>query len=483
MELIKSWTASPEKFCEEALKVEFLSTQQKVLLQTLAALVLAKCKKFEGTPLTKEEETLANKIGISVMSGRGTGKDASAAMAIAWFLTCFKKALIPVTAPSAHQLRDVLWKELSKWIHHGPAKDWLIWQSDKIYHKACDGREWFAVGRTANPRSTIDEQTETLSGFHEDYMMIAVDEASGVADPVFNPLEGTLTGKCNFILMIFNPTRSTGFALESHRKQRDRWVCLHWDAEDSELVTKESIEEKAKANGRDSNFFRINVKGLPPNSDQNLLIQWDWVMNAVNRDILPLETDIDVMGLDVGGGDDESVIIRRRGPIAYETEQTSTDNSETLTGWALRRILDKAPQYVMVDAIGMGWGIAGNIRSRQSISQVIDVNVAETASEDKRFHRLRDELWWRLRESFEKGTISIPDDPILIAQLTNIKFDEPGGKIKVEGKNELRKRGVNSPNRADALCMTEYFQVEYLRKMGLGKKKVKRKTDLSWKVI
>ena len=84
------------------------------------------------------------------------------------------------------------------------------------------------------------------------------------------------------------------------------------------------------------------------------------------------------------------------------------------------------------------------------------VNVAEIPTENGRFHRLRDEIWWNVREAFEQRLPCIPNDDGLIAQLTDIRWAEEGGKIKVEGKKELRKRGVASPNKADAFCLREY---------------------------
>lgn len=468
----------------EALNVTTISTQQAQGLEEIRKLVTAKIKKFAGDPLTPEEEEYSKKIGLSVMSGHGTGKDAYASWVVLWFLCCFPFPKIPCTAPTGHQLKDVLWGEISKWLRKSNVADWLTWQSDKIFFNEQKGKEWFAVARTANPRATAEEQGETLAGFHERFLLYVIDEASGIPEPVFKPIEGALTGECNIVLMIFNPTRSKGFAVESHRKDRARWVAIRWNSEESELVTKEQCESMAKKYGRDSNTYRIRVLGLPPSTDEHILIQYDWVMDAVNREIEPLDTDVDVMGFDVGGGGDESIILPRRGPLTYAVHSCHFDKSEELTGWALRHLLDFGPKYCMVDNIGVGWGISGNLRSRQTVCEIISVNVSETASEDKRFDSLRDELWWRVREEFENGVISIQDDALLIAELTTIRFEEkPDGKIKVESKKDMKKRGIESPNRADALMLTEYFGVDLTRKMQLQKKKKKDLVGSSWRTV
>ena len=465
IKLVQSWATSPIDFVNDALCVELITNQQREALVLLGRYVTVKMKLSRGEEVSEEERLLARKIGISIMSGRGTGKDAFLAWCIIWFLCCFPHSLVPCTAPSAHQLRDVLWKEINKWLRQSKVKDWLVWQTDKVYFRESEGKEWFAVGRTANPKSSIDEQTETLSGFHEEYMMVGIDEASGIPEAVFTPLEGTMTGKVNFMMLIFNPTRSSGFAIDSQFNGRNRWICLQWNAEDSEIVSRESIEDKAAKYGKESNYYRINVSGLPPVADSDTLIPWDWVIEAVERDtILPMDTDEMVFGFDVGAGGDSSIIIRRTGNFVEEIHSNDSPDSEVLTNWALGLIFKYEPKMVFVDSIGWGWGVAGNLKERCR-SEIISVNVHESASEDNRFKRLRDELWWRLRERFEKKDIKIPNDDELIAQLTTIKYDEKDGKVKVEGKRELRSRGIESPNKADGLMMTEYYPSYTIRQM------------------
>lgn len=471
-QIVRKWAEDPELFCKEALKVKFLSTQQRQGFEELRTLVWSKIKQAEGIPLSEKEKNYYSKIGLSIMSGRGTGKDAFASMAILWFLCCFPMPVVPCTAPTGHQLKDILWREINKWrVGQDPANppivsDWLTWQSDKVFFTPHRGREWFAVARTANSKSTMEEQEETLQGFHEDYMMIVIDEASGVPDPVFRPLEGTLTRKCNFILNIFNPTRRDGFAADSHTKDRNRWVCLNWDSEESELVKPEFIQDLEKKYGRDSNYFRVNVKGVPPVSSSDTLIPYEWVIDAVNRDVLPLPEDPEVAGIDVGAGGDPSIYLAMRGPVVGPIHSNDTNDSEALTGWLMGRIFEHDPKSVMVDMIGVGWGIEGNLRARlqSAATTIIGVNVSEVPSQDSRFYRLRDELAWRVREKFEQRAISIPDDPLLIGEATTIKFTEPNGLIKVESKKEMKKRGVVSPNRFDALCLANYYETQLLRK-------------------
>lgn len=494
-DVIRRWAQDPAVFVREALRIEIITKQQQEGLQAVKDLVHAKLKRHAQVDITKRELELARKDGISIMSGAGTGKDAFTSWLILWFLFCFPAPKIPCTAPTAHQLRDVLWAEINKWIRHSvhqhakaetgfDLSEWVGWQADRVFYKEAKGREWFAIARTCNARASAEDQAETLQGFHEDYLMVVVDEASGVPDPVFRPLEATMTGKCNFALCIFNPTRSTGFAIDTQMASRDRWIALRWNSEESEIVSQDSIDRIAKKYGKDSNPYRIRVLGLPPKADPDTLIPWDWVFSCVDQDIEYMDDDPVVMAIDVGRyGDDASVILTMRGNVVTSIEEFRSMDTEQLSNWAMSRIFDVEPAAVMVDVIGVGAGVADKLRHRTN-ANVIDVNVSELPSGDPgKFHRLRDELWWRVREKFEKRALSIPDDAELIGELTVVKYDMDMGKVRIEGKKSMRSRGISSPNKADALCMAHYFEADYLRRIRQPAPMTRRSAASSWKTI
>jgi len=492
-DIIRRWFQHPRLFVQEGLCVEKITGQQEQALEALEVLVNAKDKRAKGQKLSEQEAAVVDKIGMSIQSGKGTGKDAFCAWAILWFLVCFPHPRVPCLGPTQHQMRDVLWGEIAKWMRHSAQHhrlansafiidEWLTWQTDRVYYTDYGGREWYAVSRTANPRASAEEQRETLSGFHEDYLMVVADEAASIPDVVFEQLETTLTGKVNFCLVVFNPTRRTGFAIETQTRERKRWLCLQWNAEESTIVSRESIEYKARKFGRTSNQFRVTVLGLPPKADSDALIPYEHVIECVDRDdVWPLDTDPVVIGIDVGAGNDPTVYVHRRGPLVSRIDTTETDQSEIVTNWCLRKILEDEPFMVYVDTIGVGWGIEGNLRQRSSVN-VIGVKVSELAAERERFHRLRDELYDRLREKFEKREIVIPNDDTLIGELTTIRKGELNGKLKIESKADLRKRGIDSPNRADALALTEYYGFEQLRRLH-RKGGYRRRRIENWKTL
>lgn len=481
----------------EALRVEKISTQQQDALAKLSLLVTAKRKRSKQEVLSPEEEAVVRKDGITIMSGKGTGKDAFAAWAILWFDTCFPNPKIPCTAPTSHQLSDVLWAECSKWMRHSSTAhralksgfyldEWLTWTAEKIYFTEAKGREWFAVARTTNVKASAEQQAETLQGFHEDYLMIVCDEASGLPDPVFKPLETTMTGAVNFALLIFNPTRPTGFAIDSHKKFREHWICLQWNAEKSENVAKDQIEKLAKKYGRDSNMYRISVLGIPPKADPDMLIPWDWAFEAIDRDIEPAEDDPLILTIDPGGSGenaDLTAMALARGNKVLRIREFRSIDTEQIANWAMNIVFDEEPRMVIVDIIGIGQGVYDKLRHRVADVNIVGLNVGELAANDDRYPRLRDELWCLTRDLFEERSISIPDDPDLLAELTNLKAaPNDDGRMKVEGKRELKARGVSSPNKADCVMMLAYFSTANRRKMAGPRRNRRLAQADSWRV-
>ena len=439
-----------------------ISRQQEDGLEAYRRILTAKLKLWKAQPMTAQEQDDARKMGISVMSGHGCGKTTWAAWCLAHFMTVRPYCKIPCVAPAGTQLRTNLWPEVKLWLRKATwLQDCIQHQAEKIFWKEAEGKEWFAFPRSVNVKATAEEQAETLAGIHADNMLIIVDEASGPPDPVFKPLEGGLTGPINMVILIGNPTQQTGYFIDTHTKYRRDWICLQWDAEESELVTSLQIERMARKYGKDSNTYRIRVNGLPPRATPDTLIPLEWVQAAIDRDLLTQPNDPMVLGIDVGralGGDD-SVILTRKGPVVKEIETFNGANTQELAYWCLKTIQEREAQVAAIDTIGWGAGTYDTLATLRVPCDVLPVNVGESSNEPTRFMRLRDEIWWQLRERFQSGTISIPNNDALVGELTLIKYNFQRSameRIKIESKQDMRDRGVESPNRADALCLSEY---------------------------
>ncbi|SME89389.1 hypothetical protein [Desulfovibrio gilichinskyi] len=199
-------------------------------------------------------------------------------------------------------------------------------------------------------------------------------------------------------------------------------------------------------------------------SSDDILIPLSLIDSAIDRDISYKNAPA-VAGLDVGlslTGDPTALVIRKGGKV-IAIEEVRLDDYDEIAGWAYRHLMIHKCFTVLVDGIGWGQGAFQSLRRLYPSLTVQSVNVAEKASADDRFARLRDEVWWQVREWFEEKQCSIPSNLALTdklrAEISNVKYDfTPSSKIKVMGKREMKKveNGGKSPNLADALGLSIY---------------------------
>lgn len=389
---------------------------------------------------------------VSIRSGHGTGKSAFMAWSILWALVCYHPVKVPVTAPTGHQLSDVLWAELAMWWRKMPP-DLMAefeWAAERFYRKDVP-QEAFAAARTSRP-----EKPEALQGFHAENVVFVIDEASGIPDEVFQVAEGALSTDGAFVVMAANPTRMDGYFYDSHHKQRGRWAALHWNAEDSPLVSRDYIEDMAAKYGRESAIYRIRVRGeFAGNPDG--VIPLDLIEGAISREVNAYGPER--WGLDVARfGEDRTALAKRHGNAMLVPVKSWRGKDLMQTAGLVKIEYDNAqrkPEAICVDVIGLGAGVAD--RMRELGLPVVAVNVAESPSASERYNRLRDELWFKAREWFAGRDVKIVKDDELTAELTMPNYKVLStGKIQVESKDEIKKRagGNRSPDLADAFCLT-----------------------------
>lgn len=444
-----------------------ITEQQKDGIEAVRKIVTAKLKKHGKQPMTKQEQEDSKKLGVSIMAGKGTGKDSFVSWIMMWFIDCFPYPKIPCTSVSAHQLNTVLWSEIAKWYSTWGARNTFTLQNEKFFRndleKDIAGKRWFAFPKTANPKSSVQEQTETLAGFHEDYVLVIADEAAGIPEPVFDPLEGTLTGRCNFMILIFNPTRSKGYAIDSQYKNAEHWLTLRWNSEESPIASKANIERIKAQYGMDSTPYRVRVLGLPPIVDEQTLIPMDWLLDAIDRDIQPFEKDPIIKSLDCGAGGDKSVMVTRKGCKIYPLKRISTPDSQVLINWAQADFQADGADILRVDNVGIGWGVYGGLHDRIG-SRVESADSRKQASNTDKYFNKRAEMFWTVREKFEKGLISIPDDPDLIDSLSAIKATYDKGKIQIISTKQIRKELGHSPDDAASVALSYYYDDDIIFK-------------------
>lgn len=398
-------------------------------------------------------KSLVERRRVSVRSGHGTGKSAFEAWCVLWFMSCYFPSKVPCTAPTSHQLNDVLWAELAKWHRamreHAPElASEFEWTSERFRLKAAP-EESFAVARTSRP-----EQPEALQGFHSDNLLFLIDEASGIPEQVFQVAEGALTTEGALVFMAGNPTRMEGYFYDSHHKQRANWAALHWNGEDSPLVPKAHVDEMRGKYGEDSAIYRIRVRGeFAGNPDG--VIPLSIIEGALGREVKPFG-DM-VWGLDVARfGDDRTALAKRQGNAMVDRLKVWTGKDTMQVAGLVKNEYDSArvkPKAIFIDVIGLGAGVVD--RCREMGLPAVGINVAESPGIKEQYNRLRDELWFEAREWFDRKDVRMVDDESLIAELTLPSFKVlSNGKKQVESKEDLKKRGVVSPDLADAFCLT-----------------------------
>lgn len=390
---------------------------------------------------------------LAIRSGHGVGKTALAAWVMCWFANTRAPFKVAVTAPTAPQLFDALWPELLKWFGKLPPAWRTLWDitADHITLKA--DPECFITARTSRP-----EQPEAMAGLHSDHILLVGDEASGIAEPVFEAAGGSMSSPGAITLLIGNPTRSSGFFWRCHMMERDRWFTLRVSSADSRRVDPGYVQEVADRYGIDSNAYRVRVLGEFPVADSDTVIAASLVDDAMTRDVALDITAPAIWGVDVARfGTDASVLIKRQGSVVPEMPRRWRNVDTMQLAGAIKAEYDASgayrPALIVIDVIGIGAGVVDRLHEQNL--PILGVNVAEVPSTTGRFARLRDELWVRCREWLETRSVRLPRDDQLRDDLAAPRYSfRSDGRLEVESKNKMRTRGLASPDSADALIHT-----------------------------
>lgn len=408
--------------------------------------------------ITPQQMAVVNSVAqcrrTAVTAGNGVGKTWLAARLALWFLYVNPASKVVTTAPTWHQVKNLLWRELR--IAHSQTRFPLGGQPNQTELNISD--EWFAIGLST------DDPTR-FQGIHAPRVMVIFDEATGVDPGIWEAAEGLAVGPSDRFLAIGNPTDPT-----SEFKRKDDsglWNVLRLNCEEHPnvttgtivvpgAVTREWVEEREQEyGGRDTALYRARVRGLWPEEGDDVLIPLSIVERAQAR-WTATQGDLLCVGCDVARyGQDETVIfqIRAQGMVSLPIVRHGQDLMET----AGQLLAMKSP-VLGVDDAGLGGGVTDRLKE-----QGIPVKPCiggSSAREDSKFVNARAEMWWALREALTAGDLSLPNDRKLAADLTNVKFGyDSRGRIKLESKDDIKKRLGRSPDRGDALAIANWVRV------------------------
>ncbi|NKB39443.1 MAG: hypothetical protein GKR86_00025 [Ilumatobacter sp.] len=431
--IIQKCIASREFFIKEVLRVKHVEDWQ---LEVIRALDNGETK-------------------ISIRSGHGVGKTCCIAWLATHFVSFRDDVKVIVTAPSADQMKDGLIPEINKWISRMP--DWMSASLDATSERVVrhpEDKNNFISFRTARK-----EKPEALAGVHATHVMILVDEASGVDEAIYETGQGALSTPGAIAILIGNPTNPSGFFYKTQNELSDLWWTRKISCMDSSRVDENYIMSQARTYGVDSREYRVRVLGEFPESGADAVIPRTFVESAVEREISEVRGAV-VWGVDPGrGGDATGFVERSANAITEYRELKYVDLMQTV-GWISNRYNNvpyrMRPETIYVDSIGLGAGVAD--RLLEMGLPVVHVNVSESPSLGDRFVNMRAEIWYNMREWFEAKECRIERNEYtgkLVDELVSInqKFTSLG-KVQLESKMEMKKRGVASPNMADALALT-----------------------------
>jgi len=411
---------------------------------------------------------LANSPRVSVRSGQGVGKTGIESVVALWFLSCFPFPKVVCTAPTRQQLHDVLWAEISKWQAKSPIlKRILKWTKTKIYMRNYEER-WFATARTAT-------KPENMQGFHEDYMLFIVDEASGVDDKIMEAILGTLSGPFNKLLMCGNPTRTSGTFFDSHNKDREDYKTHKVSCLDSPRTSKDNIAMLKRKYGEGSDVWRVRVEGEFPRGESDTFIALETALFAKEEVRVNPSGDTLYVGCDVARfGDDETTIYARIGMAVVGSRFHFKQGTMVTAGWVLSLVKTAKEEYpdithvqIRIDDDGVGGGVTdrlNEVNNEQSLGyEIIPVHNGGS-SDDEYYGNKGSETWGTIKELLEEnmskhilgqpGVLQLPDDEKLVTQLTTRRWRMgSNGRIFLESKKDMKKRGLPSPDRADGFVL------------------------------
>lgn len=401
-------------------------------------------------------------------SGRGIGKSAFVAMVVCWFMSCVPGGSTIISANTDAQLTSKTFGEIGKWTLMSingyffdrtqkkiTPTDWFAQQLRQALK--IDSGKYYAEGILWNP-----DAPDSFAGEHSSIgMLLIFDEASGIPAPIWQVSEGFFTDLTlyRFWFAFSNPRKNTGSFFECFNRDRNYWNTRQIDSRNVDGLDTAVYDEIIKKHGEDSDVARVEVKGQFPSQGDTQFISRDVVARAQARQLDRYDDHAAlVMGVDPARfGDDVTVIRFRRGRDArsYPVFELKGADNMVVANKVADLIEQMSPDGVFIDS-GAGAGIIDRLKERGY--KVFECGFG-TESKDPAYSDHRTEMWAKMRDWLQGGMIDT--NQFLSNDLTGPEYEFKGAedKVKLESKEKMKKRGIASPNHADALCLTFHLTI------------------------
>lgn len=410
---------------------------------------------------SKQTEILRSLVDnrtTAVKSCHNAGKSFTAALATCWWIDSHEPgtAVVLTSAPTDVQVKAILWREINRL--HGklglPGRTNL--------------KEWYLEDQlVAFGRKPSNTDPTAFQGIHDPYVLVVLDEAGGIPKTLWDAASSLVSSRHGKLLAIGNPDHAQAYFsticdLDAvNTITIPAWETPNFTGEEvpealrDSLLDPDWVEEKRTEWTETSPIWIAKIEAEFPSDDEDGVVLTSWASEC--RWLELPEDDEPVLGFDVSAGGDRSIVWLRAGRKAVRKWVKVGEKDPTeLARWVQEIIEQTSAVTINVDAIGVGWGVAGELRLLDVPCQVVPVNVSESADESDKFVNLRAEMWWQARErsrqqQWDLGALDDDD----FYELTAVRYHTQNAKqrIQVERKEEVVKRIRRSPDSADALLL------------------------------
>jgi hypothetical protein len=397
----------------------------------------------------------------AVKSCHDVGKSYIASRIVCWWIAAHPpgEAFVVTSAPTFQQVRAILWREIGK----AHSKGRLIGTMNETEWKI--GKELVGFGRKPS-----DYSPTAFQGIHARYVLVVLDEACGVPESLWDAADTLIPNESSRILAIGNPDDPTTEFSKICKPGTD-WNKISISAFDSPnftgeyvrpevselLISPTWVEEKRKKWGENHPFWQSKVLGEFPQQSATALLPLDQLFAAARREIMPTEDDIahTTIGVDVARfGNDRTVISMRQGGKARIIHKAVGNDTMETAAIVRKYIHAYQAELAAIDTIGVGAGVFDRLSEQEE--PVFAMIASARAKDFITFSNARAEWYWNLREILERGELDIDEeDEELLSELASLQFKvDTRGRILIESKEDMKKRGLPSPDLADGLVLS-----------------------------